>query len=170
MKKASLLAAFVAAGALTSQAAIFNFTSSLTGSQEATPNASTAFGFASATYDTVTKQFSLGGAYSGLATPATAAHVHVGAPGVAGPVVLPVTLIPANSTAGALVLSFTPLNNSMETDLLGGNWYVNIHNATFPAGEIRGQLVLTVVPEPETYAAMAGVALVGFGVWRRTRR
>jgi len=35
-------------------------------------------------------------------------------------------------------------------DLPGGNSYFNLHTATFPGGEIRGQLVL--VPETSTLA------------------
>ena len=170
MKKTSLLAAAVLAAALTGQAAIFNFTATLTGGQEATPNLSTAVGTASATYDSVTGQFSFGGTYSGLTSAATEAHIHFGDPGVAGPIVLPVTLIPPNSTSGAMAANFSPLGAPMPAQLLAEDWYVNIHNVNFPGGEIRGQLMLTPVPEPETYAAMAGVALVGFGVWRRTRR
>lgn len=41
------------------------------------------------------------------------------------------------------------------------------------AGTIGGGMIiqdLTAVPEPETYAAMAGGALVAFAAWRRTRR
>jgi hypothetical protein len=33
-----------------------------------------------------------------------------------------------------------------------------------------GTFTYTAVPEPSTYAAMAGLGMVGFGVWRRTRR
>ena len=96
--------------------------------------------------------------------------MHIAPPGVNGPVVLPITIIPGGSSAGALVATFSPLSPAMVTDLFAEDWYVNVHSSAFPAGEIRGQLLLTAVPEPETYAAMAGVALVGFGIWRRQRR
>lgn len=46
---------------------------------------------------------------------------------------------------------------------------MNIHNATFPGGEIRGNLV-AVVPEPSTYALMlVGMALVA-GAARRVKQ
>jgi len=73
---------------------------------------------------------------SGIA-PATAAHVHVGAADQAGPVVIP--LVPptdgSSSTCASasreLILAIT--QNPQ-------NYYVNVHNAEFPAGAIRGQL------------------------------
>lgn len=71
--------------------------------------------------------------------PATAAHIHVGAPNVAGPVVVP--LVPptsGSSSACATVdreLVLAILKNPEE-------YYVNVHNAAFPAGAVRGQLSL----------------------------
>lgn len=44
--------------------------------------------------------------------------------------------------------------------------YLNIHSATFPGGEIRGQLV-PVIPEPATAALFA---LGGFALAVRRRR
>ena len=52
-----------------------------------------------------------------------------------------------------------------EADLLNGLWYINILTSTHPDGEIRGQL--TVIPEPQHYAAFAGLALLGFAGFRR---
>ena len=52
----------------------------------------------------------------------------------------------------------------MFPDRLSG-LYINFHNGIYPDGEIRGQLVP--VPEPETYATLAGLGLIGFGFWRR---
>ena len=45
---------------------------------------------------------------------------------------------------------------------------MNIQTAEFPEGEIRGQIQLgaAVVPEPEEYAGIACLGLVGFGYWR----
>jgi hypothetical protein len=58
---------------------------------------------------------------------------------------------------------------SLLAALQGHLTYVNVHTATFPGGEIRGQLLqVTVVPEPGTYALMlAGLGLVGFAIRRR---
>jgi hypothetical protein len=48
-----------------------------------------------------------------------------------------------------------------------GNAYSNIHNATFPGGEIRANLVAT--PEPASVGLMATglLGLAGFGLKRR---
>jgi CHRD domain len=69
--------------------------------------------------------------------PATAAHIHVGAEGVAGPVV--VGLSPPTTGFSSGCVSADPelikiIRKNPE------NYYVNVHNAQFPAGAVRGQL------------------------------
>jgi hypothetical protein len=73
------------------------------------------------------------------------------------------------ATSGTFSYSGTAVDTAGEINaLFAGGLYVNIHTLEFPGGEIRGQL--TPVPEPETYAMIAGAGLVGFGVFRRFRR
>lgn len=75
----------------------------------------------------------------------TAAHIHVGAPDVAGPIVLHLFGVPAPGL-GAPVSSVggcaTPDDPGLIADLRNNprGYYVNIHNVAFPAGAIRGQL------------------------------
>jgi hypothetical protein len=73
--------------------------------------------------------------------PLTAAHIHHGAVGVAGPVVVP--LIPPSPTTGTSkgCVSADP---ALIQDILNNpsQYYVNVHNAKFPAGALRGQLSL----------------------------
>ena len=80
----------------------------------------------------------------------TMAHIHSGAVGVAGPVV--VTLFQAGTPTGAvngifasgtLTAANLPAGVTMEslkTLLLSGNAYVNVHTTANQTGEIRGQI------------------------------
>ncbi len=74
---------------------------------------------------------------SGIA-PATAAHIHVGPPGIAGPVVVPL----AAPTSGSVSACATGVNAELIKAIAKspGDYYVNVHNAEFPAGAIRAQL------------------------------
>jgi hypothetical protein len=73
---------------------------------------------------------------SGIA-PATAAHIHVGSADVAGPVVVGLAAPTSGSSSGC---------SSVDRDLIKAIiqnpdvYYVNVHNAEFPAGALRGQL------------------------------
>ncbi len=77
--------------------------------------------------------------YSGLSGPATAAHFH-GPADVAsnGPVVVPFKS-PLTYPTIEGEATITP---AQVQDLLAGRWYINIHTAKNPGGEIRGQVVL----------------------------
>lgn len=82
-------------------------------------------------------QLQVTGTFEGLSTPATAAHIHRGAPGIAGPVVVELNV--NNATSGVV-------NGSVELDedqldlLMDGHLYVQIHTEQNPGGEIRGWL------------------------------
>ena len=110
------------------------FSATLKGSSETPPNASLASGTASSVYNTQTRVLLINVTYSGLT--ATAAHIHKGAPGVSGPVIFGFTSItlPINYTTVAF-------DSTMEADLMSNLYYVNIHSAAYPGGEIRGQLI-----------------------------
>ena len=76
--------------------------------------------------------------FSGLSGNAIAAHIHTGAVGTPGPVVLalcgPCTS-PASGTGN--------LTQAAVDAIQGGTAYVNVHTPTNPGGEIRGQLATT---------------------------
>ena len=70
-----------------------------------------------------------------LSGDATAAHIHIGARRVAGIVIVPLCTpcaSPATGVAG--------LTTDQVKDVLAGKYYVNVHTAKNPAGEIRGQI------------------------------
>jgi hypothetical protein len=71
-----------------------------------------------------------------LSGPAVAAHIHRGAPGVAGPVVVPLCGPCRNGQNGRRVVDEDVARP------FGAGYYVNVHTARNPAGEIRGQLKL----------------------------
>jgi hypothetical protein len=110
------------------------FEAALNGVSEVPPNASTATGNATLTYDTLTKKFTIIVIYSGIT--ATGAHIHLAPPDSTGGIVFPFATpltSPVNYTSPALT-------DAQEADLFGEMYYVNIHSAAYPGGEIRGQL------------------------------
>ncbi|HVP30390.1 MAG TPA: CHRD domain-containing protein [Myxococcota bacterium] len=138
----------------------------MTGSQETPVNASGAAGGGIAPFDSVADTISVSVFFAGLAAPATAWHIHIGAPGVPGPVIVSITPFTPASTSGSIVGGPLAFPVADITDLLAGNTYFNIHDAVFPGGEIRGQLIPAVVPEPGTLSLL-GLATLGLAVARR---
>ena len=98
--------------------------------------------------------------FGNLTGPATAAHFH----GPAGPGQNAGPQVPLDPSINPIVGS-TMINEAQVTDLMNDLWYINIHTAANPDGEIRGQ-VLKVIPEPAT---MALVGLGGLALLRRRR-
>lgn len=68
--------------------------------------------------------------------PVTQAHIHPGAAGVAGPVLI--TLTESGQLSGTATATQTQINQILANP---GGFYVNVHNAEFSAGAVRGQLV-----------------------------
>jgi hypothetical protein len=70
--------------------------------------------------------------------PTTAAHIHRGAAGVNGPVVVPFTAPGADGNSSGC----TPADPALIADILANpaGYYVNVHTKEHPAGAIRSQL------------------------------
>jgi hypothetical protein len=124
----------VSAGA---QAATRVFKATLNGASEVPPTTSTATGSATVRLDTVNRTASWVVTYSGLSGPAMAGHIHGPAgPGKNAPVVVPLSGNLASPIRGSKTL--TP---AQVASLEAGDYYINIHTAAHPPGEIRGQLM-----------------------------
>ena len=132
---AAVLVVFSAGAA---NAALFNVTTTLKGSNEVPPNTTAGSGTVSATLDTTAKSFSYSVRYSGLTGPAKAAHFHgPAAPGVNAPPVITMTSLTSP------IMGTATLTDAQIADLRAGKWYFNVHTAAHPGGEIRGQLKVT---------------------------
>jgi hypothetical protein len=69
--------------------------------------------------------------------PATAAHIHFGPPGVAGPIVVPLAP-PTLGVSGGCMSADPELVANIAAH--PSQYYVNVHNRPYPEGAIRGQL------------------------------
>jgi hypothetical protein len=92
----------------------------------------------------------------GLSGSITGAHIHRGAKGKTGPVVRTISF--AGGTASGTwsksdgVEAFA---DSLVSDFIAGNLYVDIHTATNPNGEIRGQISDGLLPREDLPPAVA---------------
>ena len=105
----------------------------LTGAQEVPPNDSQAVGTGSITIDAD------GNVAGGVSTPTIqgkAAHIHVGAPGKAGP---PIITLASGDGGAWNVPSGAKLTAEQIAAWKAGNLYVNVHTAAHPGGEVRAQ-------------------------------
>jgi hypothetical protein len=96
--------------------------------------------------------------YSGLSGPVNAAHIHAGAVGTNGGVILPFVVGPSPMTQVLTSGTFTP-SGAVTTfaqaiaAIRAGGTYFNLHTTAHPGGEIRGQIGVTVTAPPPPPAA-----------------
>jgi hypothetical protein len=106
----------------------------LSGSQEVPPVSTAATGSGTIS---VLMDRSVSGTVTTSGVAGAAAHIHLAAPGQNGPVI-----VPLNKT-GDNMWSVPPairLNDAQYEAYRLGNLYVNVHSASNPGGEIRGQI------------------------------
>ncbi|HYK05582.1 MAG TPA: CHRD domain-containing protein [Thermoanaerobaculia bacterium] len=136
---------------------------------EVPPVNSTAFGSAFITFDPIFDTIAWDVHTSGIASP-TMSHIHRGAAGVNGPVIVNFatspTQIAGGRTSGAgPVTAFQSANlqpqdlDNLATPAGALGYYVNVHSSAFPSGEVRGQ----VVPANEYDIPIAGHVTNGVG-------
>ncbi len=109
--------------------------------------------------------------FNNLTAPATSAWLGNGTVTQAGvPFGTPLTINTLNplSTSGTLT-SVQNIGSLGVAQLKAGNVFINVSTPGNPTGEVRGQLVVggTFVPEPSETAAVVGLGLAGFALWRR---
>jgi hypothetical protein len=143
------------------------FQAVLNGSSENPVNGSTATGFGTVVLNAAQTQITVNESWSGLSTPATLSHIHgPAALGVNAGVLFGFSGVPS-ATSGSIPQQVFSITATQVGYLQSGLLYMNVHDSTFPGGEIRGQL--TPVPEPGTMA-IVGLGLVAAAGWSLRRR
>jgi CHRD domain len=154
------VAATLLISATPSAAQVVNMTATLGGAEETTATAGVlglltgAVGTATVSVDATNQEIAVTLELFNFATGTTAGHIHVGPRGVAGPVVINFPIpqgrtgdLPLSFRAGVASFVARPeigINTFADAlqAIVGGGAYVNIHTSQYPAGEIRGQLVI----------------------------
>ena len=106
----------------------------LSGSQEVPPVTTSASGRGMIT---VAADMAISGSVTTTGVNGTAAHIHMGAMGTNGPVIVP--LVKAGDGVWS-VGTGAKLSDAQYAAFKAGNTYVNVHSEANKGGEIRGQL------------------------------
>ncbi|MET0243486.1 MAG: CHRD domain-containing protein [Flavitalea sp.] len=115
---------------------------SIAGSQEVPAKTSSASGTLDVSYNKVSKMLTFTVNYKDLTGAATGAHIHgVAARGSNAGVKYDFHHLFPTTVSGTFTNTVAVDGTSLKEDsLLSGYYYVNIHTATNPGGEIRGQI------------------------------
>jgi len=117
----------------------YTISGAASGDQEVPAVTTTATGNLTGSYDTVSKQLIYIVSWTGLSGDASAAHFHGPAlPGEDASPLQGLTIV-TNGMAGMATDTITA-SADLHTALLAGKVYYNVHTATNPDGEIRGQV------------------------------
>jgi hypothetical protein len=108
----------------------------LSGPAEVPPAPAAGHGAASIAIDTAKGQLCYELSATGTDTP-TMAHVHKGAAGIAGPVVVALDAPAQGSSKGCATAPADTLASILAEP---SSYYVNVHTARYPKGAMRGQL------------------------------
>jgi hypothetical protein len=137
LKTKTLLATLALGIAFAGPAFAEKMKATLDGKSETPPNTSAGTGTADIDYDAASKKLTWKLTYSGLSGPATAGHFHGPAePGKNAGVAVAIPNATTSPAEGSATLT-----DAQAADLLAGKYYVNVHTAANPGGEIRGQVM-----------------------------
>lgn len=150
----ALAALFVLSIASQAQAQTITLTAQLNGGNEVPGVVTGSAGTATVTWNTTTRTGTYTVTAYNVPVGTTASHIHVGAVGVGGPVVINFT-VPTGGISNDFALTGTfacsdvtvraaqGINSceDFEQALMLNNTYVNLHTTANPGGEIRGQLI-----------------------------
>jgi len=157
MRRLSLAIAglFILVASSQAQAQTVTFTAQLHGGNEVPVVVTGSVGTATVTWNTATKTGTYRVDVYNMPVPATASHIHAGAVGAGGPVIVNFVVPGANAISNDFGFSGTfacsdvvvrapqGINSceDFEQALLLNNTYANVHSQANPGGEIRGQLI-----------------------------
>lgn len=113
----------------------------LTASQETPPTTTSGFGNATVTFDSTRTNITVTITVANLGSPINNFHIHEGAAGVAGPVIINLIGLGGVFTNGTMTVT-VPIPSDVAQRMLQNpaNFYVNVHTVAFPGGAVRGQL------------------------------
>ena len=148
------------------------FIANLSGANEVPPADPDGSGTAIITITGTTVAYNI--VVNNIAAP-TAQHIHSGVAGVNGPIVVNLPGVWVGSGDGPWTLNGSTVSDAATVASIIANpaaFYVNVHNASFPGGAVRGQLAafLGTVPTASTLGLLAlasALAIGGLLVMRR---
>lgn len=151
LRIAGLAAGVVLLAGWTAQTAArsVNYVARMNGAQETPANNTKATGSATMSLDGTKLHYSI--EVHNLSGAATAAHIHVGAMGMGGPPVYTFPIKAGIGVSGNLAEGTIDLTTDASSGVSGdslkvllnhGKAYINVHTKNFPAGEIRGQVMM----------------------------
>lgn len=117
------------------------FSAKLEGAQQTPPITTNAMGVGSFMLNNMRDELCINVAVNGLSGPISSAHIHEGAMGVNGGVLVDLSS-GINGNQIMLTISGAGLTSDLISKMINGLTYINVHTAANPNGEIRGQIML----------------------------
>jgi len=125
----------------------------LTASQEVPPTTTPGFGNATVTFDSTRSNITVTITVANLGAAINNFHIHEGAAGVAGPVIINLIGLGGVFANGTMTVTVpVPADVALRMVQNPANFYVNVHTTQFPGGAVRGQLAF-INGGPVTYSA-----------------